>query len=306
VCSMCGKRGATFTHPGVIHGLLINNPFPVDDYIRIGGRRRSGESCLGADERNRAEYLARYPSGDAFSEFEGGPPGPAQMCGKFTAMSSWSEVVAFSQPLTREDVQPSDNDREITFRVMSNLPVIIWDKETGQRRVVPMRWGFPDPKNWKIPKPIHARSETIDTTKAFASAFLEGQRGIVIVRTFNEAPDVSGPTVQHTITPGDSGAIGIAFIWRQFDLADLPGTMRACVMVTVPANALIGSLPTDRMPAVLADEDWATWLGETGTLDDAKACLRTVEGVRWSMSKEERAEKVKRGKPTVSDPGGLL
>jgi hypothetical protein len=67
----------------------------------------------------------------------------------------------------------------------------------------------------------------------------DGQRGIVIVRTFNEAPDVPGPTVQHTISPGDRGAVGIAFLWRQFDLAALPGTLRARVMVTVPANPLI-------------------------------------------------------------------
>jgi putative SOS response-associated peptidase YedK len=62
-----------------------------------------------------------------------------------------------------------------------------------------------------------------------------------------------------------------------------------CVMVTVPANALIATLPTDRMPAVLADADWATWLGGTGTPTDAKACLKTVESVRWAMTREERA-----------------
>ena len=228
------------------------------------------------------------------------------MCGKFTAMASWGEVVGFSQPLTRDDVQESDNDRIITFRVMSNLPVIIWDKEAKQRRVVPMRWGWPDPTNWKIPKNIHARGETVDTTKLFATAFLEGRRGIVIVRTFNEAPDVPGPTVQHTITPGEGGAIGIAFLWQRFDLSELPGTLNACVMVTMPANQLISTLPTDRMPAVLADDDWATWLGEAGTEEDAKGCLKTVEGVRWTMNKEERAASTKRKKPTVSDPGGIL
>ena len=68
------------------------------------------------------------------------------MCGKFTAMASWAEVVAFSQPLTRADVKEGDNDRVVTFRVMANLPVIIWDG--AARRVVPMRWGWPD-KNWK-------------------------------------------------------------------------------------------------------------------------------------------------------------
>ena len=226
------------------------------------------------------------------------------MCGKFTAMASWGEVVAFSQPLTREEMKESDNDRVLTLRVMDNLPVIIWDKDAQQRRVVAMRWGYPDLRNWKVPKPIHARSEGIETTRAFASAFRAGQRGIVIVRTFNEAPDISGPTIQHTIMPGDVGALGIAFVWDQFDLAALPGTLRACVMVTVPANQLIATLPTDRMPAVLADEDWEMWLH--GTPDEAKACLKTVEGVRWAMTKEERAATTKRRKPTISDPTGLF
>jgi putative SOS response-associated peptidase YedK len=306
-CSMCGRHGANFTHPGVEHGTLHVHAFPVDRFIRFGGDRKIPESCIDQETRCHAEYLTRYPSGDALSEFRGGPPGPAQMCGKFTAMSSWAEVVSFSQPLTRDDVNETDNDRTITFRVMSNLPVIIWDQEADKRRVVPMRWGWPDPKNWKVPRPIHARAETIDDPKKpFARPFATGQRGIVIVKTFNEAPDVPGKSDQHTITPGDSGAIGIAFVWRQFDLADLPGMIRACVMVTVPANALIATLPTDRMPAVLADEDWAKWLGEeSAPLDDVKACLKTVEGVRWTMTKEERAASAKRGKPTVRDPGGL-
>jgi putative SOS response-associated peptidase YedK len=87
------------------------------------------------------------------------------MCGKFTAMASWGEVVAFSQPLTRDEVKESDNDRILTFRVIDNLPVVTWDPEAQQRRVASMRWGWPDPKNWKVPRPIHARSETIETTK---------------------------------------------------------------------------------------------------------------------------------------------
>jgi putative SOS response-associated peptidase YedK len=307
VCSMCGKRGANFSHPGIDHDTRVANPFPAQP-VRIGGRRRIPESCNAAEIRCRAEYLARYPSGDALSEFQGGPPGPAQMCGKFTAMASWGEVVAFSQPLTREDVKESDNDRIITFRVMSNLPVIIWDAASQSRKVVPMRWGWPHPKDWKIPQPIHACAESIDDPKkSFLRCVTAGQRGIVLVRTFNEAPDVPGPTVQHTITPGDASVIAIALVWKQFELADLPGSLRACVMVTVPANQLIATLPTDRMPAVLADVDWSTWLGEVpADMDALKACLKTVEGVRWTMNKEERAAKTKRGKPTVSDPTGLL
>lgn len=117
-----------------------------------------------------------------------------------------------------------------------------WDREVGKRRVVPMRWGFPHPKDWRRPQPIHARSEAIDTTKAFAEAFATGQRGIVVFRTLNEGEEVPKPngkmeTVQWTIYPRDRQPRGFAFVWRRFLLPDLPQPMLACVMVTVPANA---------------------------------------------------------------------
>jgi putative SOS response-associated peptidase YedK len=217
------------------------------------------------------------------------------MCGKFTAMMSWREMVDLL-----EATAPCSDDRQVALRVMSNLPIIVL--EGGARRVVPMRWGFPDPQDWRRPRPIHARAETIDRTQAFAQAFRDGQRGIALVKTFNEAPDDG---TQHTITPG--GAIGIAFVWRRFDIASLPAPLLACVMVTVPANKLIAGLPTDRMPAVLAAEDWPLWLGEIpASADDVKACLRTVEDVRWTMAPEERAKNAKRRTPTVSDPQGLF
>jgi len=226
------------------------------------------------------------------------------MCGKFTAMATWSQVVAFSQPLT---LGADAEDRSVTYRVMSSIPVIVWDIVERRRRVVPMRWGFPHASDWRRPQPIHARSETIETTKAFSQAFLDGQRGIVLMKTFNEAPDVEGPTVQHTITPAADQILAAAFVWRRFDSAGLPAPMFACVLVTVPANQLIAGLPTDRMPAFLAPQDWDIWLGEKpATVDEIKACLKTVEGVRWSMAKEEKQAKGPRSKPTVSDPTGLF
>jgi putative SOS response-associated peptidase YedK len=228
-------------------------------------------------------------------------------------MASWSEVVDFSDAFTPSG--GGDNDQPVGFRVMSQLRVIIWDREEKKRKVVPMRWGFPRRGNWRSPDPIHARSETINSKPTFASAFQTGQRGIVLVKTFNEGKQISPKvTEQYTITLGDEPAGAIAFLYDQFSISELPAPLLACVMVTVPANALIRTLTTehaesDRMPAFLAKDDWATWLGENdATPDQAKACLRTVEGIKWTMSREERAasKKEKRAKPTVSDPRGLL
>src|SRR5713226_292393 len=155
------------------------------------------------------------------------------MCGKFTALASWSEVVAFSQPLTEggggegPGGDEGSNDEIVTYRVGGLLPVIVWDAETRARRVVKMRWGFPDPRDWRRPRPIHARSETIDGKEPFRTPFHAGQRGIVIFRTFNEGEEVVKPsgrteTRQWTIDPRDGQPRGFAFVWRRFEISDLP------------------------------------------------------------------------------------
>ena len=94
-------------------------------------------------------------------------------------MASWSEVVDFGDAFSATAGDGGGNDRQVGFRVMSDLAVIVFDHEAGKRRVVPMRWGYPRRGNWRSPDPIHARSETIDSKPTFAPAFQNGQRGIV-------------------------------------------------------------------------------------------------------------------------------
>jgi putative SOS response-associated peptidase YedK len=232
--------------------------------------------------------------------------GEVAMCGKFTAMFSYAEVHAFASFFVKNPEQhEAENDQEVTFRVMSNLALLVWDKEVQERKILRARWGFPHRSDWRRPDPIHARSETIEEKKTFRDAFLDGQRGIVLVKTFNEAPDIPGQTIQHTITL-DTDKSGIAMIWRKFDVgAAVP--LFACVMVTAPANKLIATLPTDRMPAILDLADWSKWIGEEpASMDELKGMLKTVEGINWRMTKEEKAAKTKRAKPTASDPSGML
>jgi len=226
------------------------------------------------------------------------------MCGKFTAMASWREVVDFSQALIGGgDADGGDGvdagDAVVTLRVGAMIPVIVWDAEAGVRRVVPMRWGYPDPKDWRRPRPIHARAETIDVRPAFRESFLGGRRGIVLFQTFNEGEEVVKPsgkteTRQWTVDPMDRQPRGFAFLWNRFTIADLPAPVLACVMVTVPANALIRRAIMEnqddpRMPAILENAAWPTWLGEDGaTPDAAKAVLKTMEGVNWQAAPEPK------------------
>ncbi|WP_425067066.1 SOS response-associated peptidase family protein [Reyranella sp.] len=232
------------------------------------------------------------------------------MCGKFTAQASWREVVSFSQPLTQSAGGEAgegdgfevdgDDDPLVTYRVGAAVPVIVWDAEAGRRRVVPMRWGFPDPTDWRRPRPIHARSETIDGKEPFRTPFQAGQRGIVVFRTFNEGEAVVKPsgrteTRQWTIDPRDGRPRGFAFVWRRYQIEGQPAPLLFCVMATVPANDLIrrtikSGEDDPRMPAILEDGVWATWLGEDGAPPaSAKALLRTMQGVNWTSAPEPKA-----------------
>jgi putative SOS response-associated peptidase YedK len=225
------------------------------------------------------------------------------MCGKFTAMVSWGQIVEYSALFTQgggEGESEAGDDSEATFRVNGPLPVIVWDRQTRQRKVVAMRWGFPHPQDWRRPQPIHARAETVEAREPFGKAFHDGQRGIVVFRTFNEGEEVTTPsgrtaTRQWTIDPGDGRPRGFAFVWRRFEIPGLPEPLLACVMVTVPANELIRRNikqreDDPRMPAILADgEAWETWLGErSAETADVKAMLKTMEGVTWTTAPEPR------------------
>jgi putative SOS response-associated peptidase YedK len=152
----------------------------------------------------------------------------------------------------------------------------------------------------------------MDELKTFKGPFLAGKRGIVLMRTFNEGKQISkNKCEQWTIDPIPAYMTGAAFIYDSFSAPDLPAPFLACVLVTVQANALIHTLTTehaesDRMPAFLDPANWETWLGEAGNNPAAaKAACKTTEGIRWTMTKEERKSSQKRSKPTVSDPTGL-
>jgi hypothetical protein len=89
-------------------------------------------------------------------------------------------------------------------------------------------------------------------------------------------------------------------VWQRFEIPDLPVPMLACVMATVPANEFIrrtikSQKEDPRMPAILEDDAWATWLGEVGaTAATAKALLKTMEGVNWQAAPELKKPRPRR------------
>jgi putative SOS response-associated peptidase YedK len=139
-----------------------------------------------------------------------------------------------------------------------------------------MRWGLV-PAGARDPSDgtrfIHARAETIEQKPTFRDAFFN-RRGLVIVNTFNEGKEITPKkTEQYVVTPKERVATAIAVIWERWSEHNA-GALETFAMVTVPPNELIGTI-TDRMPALIADANWARWLGEEeASVDELKAMLR--------------------------------
>ena len=204
------------------------------------------------------------------------------MCGKFTQMLSWSEVVELSDLLGTTEADPIE-----TVTPMRLASVIARDDQ-GRRRPVRMRWGLvlpgADPR--KAKPVIHARAETIDVKPTFRAAFA-ARRGILAVTTFNEGREVTPTkTEQYVLSPADGAPIGIAVVWERWGEPH-GGSLFSFAMVTVPPNPLIATL-TDRMPALIAESDWPVWLGETAASPDAIKALLKPSDRDLHMRKAEK------------------
>jgi putative SOS response-associated peptidase YedK len=196
-------------------------------------------------------------------------------------MMSWGRLVHLA------DLIGADEGARETITPMRFASIIRLGPE-GKRQAARMRWGLV-PRWEKDPvegaKFIHARAETLDAKSAFADAFAR-RRGILVVKTFNEGKEIAPKkTEQHVVTPKDGKPLAIAVIWERWGEAH-GGSIDTFAMVTVAANALIGAI-TDRMPAIVAPENWGKWLGEEPAhAEELKAMLAPFDG-DWEMQPEK-------------------
>lgn len=193
------------------------------------------------------------------------------MCGRYTLRTPAAEVARhFGLPLLEhlEHLEPRYN-----IAPTQQVPVVRL-AQTGQRELVTMRWGLV-PSWSKEGRPdartINARSETAHEKPTFRGPFRR-RRCLVPADGFYEWKSHDGRKQPYYITRTDGRLFAMAGLWDHW--SDGQQQLDSFTILTTEANRRLRPLH-ERMPVILAPEDYGVWLGERpATLEECRALLR--------------------------------
>src|SRR3954469_20765154 len=223
-----------------------------------------------------------------------------RMCGRAKLPIDYSEIkikLRFDERWPASNLKPSWN-------VAPTDPMLtaVLDKESGTRRPVLMRWGLIPPwaKDEKMRQPtFNARAETIAMLPTFRGAWQAGRRCLVVTDGFYEWR--KGDKQPFAIACAGDLTI-MAGLWEKWR-SPAGEKINSCTVITTDANEVIAPLH-NRMPVILAPDDWPTWLGESAASEsELRALLKPAppEMLKlWPVSKQVGS--VKNNYASLSEP----
>jgi putative SOS response-associated peptidase YedK len=176
------------------------------------------------------------------------------MCGRFV---QYSDPEVYASRFDLDEVCKA----EPRYNVAPTQSVLaIRPSKSGGRELVPMRWGL-IPSWSKGPDSrysmINARAETIHAKPAYRSAF-KNRRCLIPAEGFYEWQKTGKGKQPHLIRRRDQAPFAMAGLWETWRDGD-GKTIESCTIIVTEANAVIRPVH-DRMPAILATEDFTAWL----------------------------------------------
>jgi putative SOS response-associated peptidase YedK len=218
------------------------------------------------------------------------------MCGRFTQHYTWQEVHAFLSVLgAPRNLQPHYNIAP------TDTVDVIRLNASGQRELVPMRWGL-IPGWWKksakeVPATFNARAESVTDKPMFRGAF-RARRCIIPASGFYEWTGPKNQRQPHLFTRADGspvmGFAGLGERWR--DRASNEDIL-SCTIIVCDANEWMERYH-DRMPVILQDKDFDGWLdGSLGP--EALTCAAEDTLRSWPVSPRLNRTGVGDDDPTI-------
>lgn len=177
------------------------------------------------------------------------------MCGRFTQQRPTSELAEIF------DAENLADDPGGHFNVAPTDEAAVVVQRDDRRAVTSFRWGLIP--HWATEARIagrtfNARSETIAAMPAFRDSFRR-KRCLVPVDSFYEWRRENGVRQPYRILRADGLPLVLAGLWDGWRDPETDAVRRTFTIVTTRASERIAELH-DRMPIVLPQGAWATWL----------------------------------------------
>ena len=203
------------------------------------------------------------------------------MCGRFFRLQPREELArAFNARMTVAEAPARFN-----IAPGQNVLAVRYNARNHERTLDELSWGliphFAQDRKiaWKC---INARSETLQTTGSFRSAF-EKRRCIIIADGFFEWKAQGKSKKPYAIALTTREPFGMAGLWENWKDPATGEWVRSCTVITTAANPLVAEIH-DRMPAILDPTQHARWLGEeSATPEQLRAALQPFDAARMMM-----------------------
>jgi putative SOS response-associated peptidase YedK len=213
------------------------------------------------------------------------------MCGRIRLSSDYSEI----RIRLKFDAEAPAPNFERDWNLPPTQPMLVAIRSVdGKRTPKMMRWGLLPhwAKNEKIAyATFNARAEEFTTKPAFRDAWKNGQRCLVVTDGFYEWKklDPKGKEKQpYAIGMTDGGPMVMAGLWARWKDPKSGDEIQSCTILTTGSNEIMDELH-NRMPVILAESDWAMWLGEDpATNEELLAMLKPCSGTDlkiWPVDK---------------------
>jgi putative SOS response-associated peptidase YedK len=200
------------------------------------------------------------------------------MCGRYTLIAN-AEAIRLLFEL------PAFDERLVVprYNIAPTQPIaVVRIGPKGSRELIPVRWGLipawaKDPRT--LPLMINARAESIFEKPAYRWAFkyrrcLVPASGLYEWQAQGRGPKQPYLASAGPVTPEGTSLIAFAGLWETFLGAD-GSEIDTAAIVTTDANAYLAPIH-NRMPVVIAPENFEAWLSGKTDLEDAAALLKSA------------------------------
>jgi putative SOS response-associated peptidase YedK len=223
------------------------------------------------------------------------------MCGRFTYKLTWEEIVR----LYRLTLDQSARNTQARFNVCPTTAIDTIVEADGKRRLEPMRWGL-IPAWWSKPlkelrlATFNARAETVEEKPFFRGAF-KRNRCLIPVSGYYEWQDTPAGKQPWYFTAADgSPALTIAGLWDEWHDKVSGETLKSCTMIIAEPNKFVAEVH-DRMPVLLAEKDYESWLSAHAGQDLLKPAAEDLLQ-RWPVSQRVNSSRAPDEDPTLIEP----